>query len=398
MTKTILVTDCHRSSALCILRSLGRKGWRVIAASSHDDAMAFHSRYAAERFVYPAPEHEPEAFIESLLGAIKTYSIDLIIPVTDEAILPLAKNRARFEGLCKLAMPSDKQLELVTDKSQTLELAQSLGVPIPKTRRIASLAEAETAAEEFQFPLVLKPLQSRRYYQDGMKAFKVSYAYDKADLLRQMADYAGLCDVLLQEYHAGEGLGVEMLMWEGKAVAAFQHRRLHEIPITGGASAYRESVALDASLLDYATRLLGALKWSGLAMVEFKCSGDAVWLMEINGRVWGSLPLAVFSGMDFPEQLARLYLSDELPPNLNTNYQRGLRARNLSLDVVWLFSVLRGKKPHPAVKIPSRWQLIPASLGYLNPMIKSDVQSWDDPMPGLRELPQIFRKLFNKLN
>ena len=63
--------------------------------------------------------------------------------------------------------------------------------------------------------------------------------------------------------------------------------------MTGGASSYRESVALDARLLEDSVRLLQALRWTGLAMVEFKVGADGYHLMEINGRVWGSLPLAV---------------------------------------------------------------------------------------------------------
>jgi predicted ATP-grasp superfamily ATP-dependent carboligase len=398
--KTILVTDSHRGSALSILRALGRRGWRVIAASSEQHALGFCSRYAAETLVYPPPENAPQEFTEYLENAVKKYEIDLIIPVTDEVILPLAQNRIIFDGLCKIAMPNDRQLDLVTDKAKTLALAQANSVPIPKTRCISSLKEAEAVAREFQYPVVLKPLRSRLYdAQKGIKAFKVSYAYDAWDLIKQVSDYENLCDVLLQEYHPGEGLGVELLMWEGKAVAAFQHRRLHEVPITGGASSYRESVPLDPELFDYATRLLGALNWSGLAMVEFKRADDAVWLMEINGRVWGSLPLAVLSGMDFPNQLACLYLSENtVSQELNTNYRHAVRSRNLSLDIVWLLSVLRGKRPHPAIRIPSRWQLLPAGLGYLNPLIKTDVQSWDDPLPGLAEMPQIFHKLLRKLN
>ena len=46
------------------------------------------------------------------------------------------------------------------------------------------------------------------------------------------------------------------------------------------------------------------LSYSGLAMVEFRRGPDGVgYLMEVNGRVWGSLPLAVRAGMDFPALL-----------------------------------------------------------------------------------------------
>ena len=60
--------------------------------------------------------------------------------------------------------------------------------------------------------------------------------------------------------------------------------------------------------------------------------------MEINGRPWGSFPLAVRSGMDFPALLADLFLNG--PPqnfdSVNTNYQAGVRSRNLELDLMWI--------------------------------------------------------------
>ena len=42
--------------------------------------------------------------------------------------------------------------------------------------------------------------------------------------------------MLLQEYCAGAGVGVEMLMHEGNCLGVFQHRRLKELPYTGGVS------------------------------------------------------------------------------------------------------------------------------------------------------------------
>ena len=46
---TILVTDTGRGSAISIIRSLGRKGWRVIAADSDPRSLGFQSRYAHEQ-------------------------------------------------------------------------------------------------------------------------------------------------------------------------------------------------------------------------------------------------------------------------------------------------------------------------------------------------------------
>src|SRR5690606_10963377 len=137
--------------------------------------------------------------------------------------------------------------------------------------------------------------------------------------------------------------------------------------VSGGASAFRESVPLDPTLYDYAVRLMSALKWTGLAMVEFKVGKKGARLMEINERVWGSLPLAVHSGMDFPARLASLYLNGHgaSPPAPDTAYTIGLRSRNLELDVVWIATVLRGKRRYPFLKFPPRTAALTALLGML---------------------------------
>ena len=49
-------------------------------------------------------------------------------------------------------------------------------------------------------------------------------------------------------------------------------------------------------------RLLGPLGWHGVAMLEFKqdAAHREVFLIEVNGRFWGSLQLAIAAGVDFP--------------------------------------------------------------------------------------------------
>jgi predicted ATP-grasp superfamily ATP-dependent carboligase len=182
-------------------------------------------------------------------------------------------------------------------------------------------------------------------------------------------------------------------------LAAFQHKRLREVPINGGASALRESVPLDPVMYDYAVRLMGALNWTGLAMVEFKVGAAGAKLMEINGRVWGSLPLAVLSGMDFPGRLAELYLNGQpLNGSLATDYRVGVRARNLELDVLWIAKVLHGKRRYPFLAMPSRRQGLGALVELFNPSYKFDILSLEDPRPGLAELPKIIGRLRGKLH
>src|SRR5215471_15244740 len=102
-TPTILVTDAGRGSAISIIRSLGRRGWRVIAADCDPRSPGFRSCYAAERLLYPPPEAAPRELVATLLRAARDRRVDLIIPVTDAVILPLSESRVEFEALCAVA-------------------------------------------------------------------------------------------------------------------------------------------------------------------------------------------------------------------------------------------------------------------------------------------------------
>jgi hypothetical protein len=143
---------------------------------------------------------------------------------------------------------------------------------------------------------------------------------------------------------------------------------------------------------------LGELEWTGVAMVEFKLGIDGATLMEINGRIWGSLPLAVKSGMDFPARLAELYLSG--PPENGhapeTSYQVGVRSRNLDLEVLWIASALRRKRRFPFLPRPSRRDALAAGLRLLSPADGFDVLSRRDPRPGLAEIAGVASKLRRK--
>lgn len=399
-TPTILVTNASRGSSIAIIRSLGRKGWRVIAADSRSNSPGFYSQYAPENLVYPSPEFAPDKFLNVLLGAARDQRIDLIIPVTDEVILPLSAERSRFEGVSELALPEPNALDRVSNKCETLNLAQRLGIPYPKTLIVHSVEEASKQAADLGWPLVLKPQFSRLYRnQRGIEKFSVSYAQDIDDLATQVSCLEGRCPVLLQEYYSGTGEGVELLMYQGEPIAGFQHRRLREYPLHGGPSAFRESVDVDPQMWGYAVSMLRELNWTGLAMVEFKIGSDGPKLMEINGRVWGSLPLAVLSGMDFPAKLVELYLSG--PPELNNgpdlSYIRGVRARNVQLDILWIASVLGGINKYPFFEMPKRGQGIKALLELFNPAYKDDILTLEDPRPGLVQIPRVFENLYNKV-
>ena len=399
--RTVLVTDAERGAALAIVRSLGRGGHRVVTTSPSERCLGARSRYSNAHAVLPDPRFRANEFVDRLLDLVEEHGVDLVIPVLDRSVHPLAAARARFQDRCILAVPEAEALRAVTDKHATLLLAEELGIAVPRGFLVPASERSgiEEAARELGWPVVVKPCVSETYdpeHGTSRKA-RVSYAAHAEELAHRLDDAEG--SVLVQEFVPGKGVGVELLCENGQARAAFQHVRLAEVPVTGGASAWREGAELEPELLQTSLALARALRWTGLMMVEFKCTADRSVLMEVNGRPWGSLPLACASGMDFPLRWANLLLdhtSENLDPTLDTDYRIGRRTYNPELMLPWFVNVLLGRRRVADVPTPSRSALIPAFLALLDPRQRSDHFAWDDLRPVGTSLALVLSKLGRK--
>ena len=190
---------------------------------------------------------------------------------------------------------------------------------------------------------------------------------------------------LVQEYIPGEGRGVFLLMNQGRVRAAFADRRVHEKPPSGGVSVVSESMALDPRLLAYAQQLLAALKWHGVVMVEFKHDrrdGRAK-LLEINGRFWGSLQLAVDAGIDFPYLLYRMAVDGDVEQAFS--YREGVRLRWWPADLDSLLLRFRNGKGLGGLGEFLKWN---------GNTTRNEIFRWDDPRPALNELSQYAGQAF----
>jgi predicted ATP-grasp superfamily ATP-dependent carboligase len=173
----------------------------------------------------------------------------------------------------------------------------------------------------------------------------------------------------------------------------FAHRRLREKPPWGGVSVLRESTRVDEIAAAYSRTLLNALSWHGVAMVEFKretATGLPV-LMEINGRFWGSLQLAIDAGLNFPLALAQLYLG--MPVTAPPDYRVGIRSRWLLGDLDHLLMRVKspGSKPMGAPTLP---RLIVDFCRFFRRDTYFEVESLSDPRPALHEMRRYAQELF----
>ncbi len=302
------MTDGNTRAALAITRSLGKAGHQVFVGAETENSLAGSSRYCSSSFVYASPLIDAKAAAEQIGRRIRELQAGMLIPVADKTLLPVLLFQAQyFEGV-KIPLPALSTVMQASDKFSLFQTAQRLQIPIPKTVFVNPLPSGLVGMENgVEFPVVIKPARSVFEKNGQLSLAGVAYAYDKKGLLDiiQARQYLRENCFLIQERVLGNGIGYFALLADGKLVAEFSHRRIREKPPCGGVSVYSESIPVRHDVRKYSLSLLQELGWSGIAMVEFKLDGqtDVPKLMEINGRFWGSLQLAIDAGVDFPNLL-----------------------------------------------------------------------------------------------
>jgi protein-tyrosine-phosphatase/predicted ATP-grasp superfamily ATP-dependent carboligase len=366
---------------LTVARSLAGRGIPVdVATHSAWDPVRF-SR--AVRTVHKMPDFfaAPEHFLDSLLSLLASNKYELVVPASDTA---LAAFRRFYEPLSErviLGCPPPAVLDRVLLKDETLQIARQCGVPVPPT---CTLEQARALGEkDLPFPLIAKPSSK---YSEG--SFKTRRLESYRQLIESFDDGDGApSEILVQAYCPGEGVGIETLFHQGRPLVLFQHRRIQEFPYAGGVSVVAVSEPVDRELAQFAERLLAALEWEGPAMVEFRqdrAAGTAA-LMEVNGRLWGSLPLSWLAGVDFPYYCWQLARGETpAPPG---EYRAGLRARWAAGDlqrVAEIFERSRGDASFRRIRWRECGKFFSAFVAGTSDM----VWSRRDPLPAVFELAQ----------
>lgn len=364
----VLVLDEGSRPAIAVVRSLGRKGINVtIATERGEKTPASLSKYVSKRIPYYPYESSSDIFVKRLIANLKENAYDMVIPIGEGTTGMVSKYKDILLQYTNIPVPDHDTWIKAKDKAQTLKVAMDLGIPCPITyfNEVMDVNEIE---EDFKFPLIIKPRMS--YGSLG-----ITYVNTPDEFMNKYNEVRKLFGIpLVQEYipQGYGGYGVSMLFNNGKHRAIFAHKRLREYPITGGPSTLRESIRLEA-IEEYATKILKTLNWHGIAMVEFR--GDPrdmkFKLMEINPRFWGSLPLAIYAGVDFPHLLYNMCIDGDIKPVFN--YRIGVRARWLAGDILWLLSY------------PNK---LKAFIEFLKPEKDTcfDLVSLDDPKPAIGEI------------
>lgn len=394
----VIVLGVDSQIGLAVVRDLGRSGVPVFGIGRSSAAVGLHSRYLRRGYVHGPRDDE-------LLALMNRIAVEdgarFVITVSEGDILFLNRHRAELPSL-DLLIPSEEAMRTVIDKARVYAQAAALGLATPRSFYVAPDGTVPEPLEAADFPVVLKWAEPAniqpRLRAHGLPFHKAEYCHDAGELQGALQRYRPLGRYpLVQGYCPGHGLGQMVYLHQGQPVLRFQHRRLHEWPPEGGYSTLCESLPPEenASLMNRSVRLLQAIGWEGPAMVEYRfdpATGRAV-LMEINGRFWGSLPLAYHAGARFPWLLYNLMGRGQSVEDFD-RYRTGVRCKFLLPDLKRLLRILFQPEriQDRTLKFNRTIELLGFAASLLDPRTRYYVLTLTDPKPFLSELGFLMKR------
>jgi len=367
MASSVLVTEVQSRGGLTIVRSLGQKGIRVVAADKDRLALGFFSRYCSRRLVCPDPVRSPDAYARFVLDELAQHDYDVVVPSLDDSLMSLARRKPEVERLTRFPYLDYELLRYGRDKALTVELARRCGIRVPSTFVVHGPADADRALKDCPLPLIVRPRESAG--SAGLR--RVERADDLWPTCQTVQSEFG--PAIIQEYVPWGGLtyDVDVLMnRDSEARVVFVANRIRTYPPLAGPTSCGQGVEYP-QLVELALALLKEMRWYGPAEVEFRIDprdGQPT-LMEVNPRLWGSMFTATVSGVDFPYLLYRLAMDGDIAPVMT--YRTDMKARYfLTHDILCLLF-------HPRKRSIARsW-----FRDFLDPRTKMLLPSWRDPMP-----------------
>lgn len=347
---TALVTSSRMFFALDEIRKLGRQGHQVFASDTFEQAPGSHSAYVEESLITASPRYETARFLDDLENIVRSCGIEIVVPAFEEAFY-IAKHRARFDPITHLFTSDLDTLIRLHDKARFLELAEGMGLYVPRSIVAETTEELDAATREIG-EFMAKPVYSRGgldlYTNTGPLAGEL-----------RLEDCAPSPEKpwLVQEFLHGKDLCSLSVCHHGRIAAHATY--VHPKTIDGAGGIVFESVEVPETLA-IAQQIVEATRYHGQMSLDFMKTDDGFALIECNPR-----PTAGVTVM--PDELFARALMDGVtgPPEVAPAGQR----RKISV------ALLRD--------MFLNWREIPSDLAELVKAGKELYLQWGDVMPGL---------------
>lgn len=296
-----------------IAKGLKESGLNVSIYGFAYDAMepGIYMKWLFEKsFVMPYPSAGEEAFIERLLYIKAAHGLDVVIPALDAELPLFIKESQKLESFgIRTFLPTEEQFKF-RGKDKLPEVAERIGVKVPKTVVVTSYEELSKAVEEIGFPVMIKGIFYKAY-----KAFNISQATAYFNSIVSEWGYP----VIVQEVVSGEEMNV-VGVGDGEG-GHFGLVGIKKLWITSLGKIWTGVTVRNGALLSAVERFISEFSWRGA--FEFECivNSSDVYLIEINPRFPAWVYFAAGVGVNLPERLLKAAIGEE--PDRSWDYEAG---------------------------------------------------------------------------
>ena len=308
--RALVVEQGYSRGALAAVRALAQAGWQVGVGAPDGRGLASSSRACWRRHAVPAAHQDQAAFLAAVARAVSEGGYQVVFGAGEAEVLTLSEHRDTVPAVVPHA---DHQVVLnALDKARLAEAAVAAGLRVP------ALLAPDSLTDETR-PVVVKARMHARPGQAGapprIDTNVVVGATATRRRVEQITALGGEAQV--QEFLEGHLMAYAAVTTPGgRRVAAQSMQVASRVwPPGAGASCRAVSVPVDPELAGRAAALLAALGWFGLAELQFIVPADGIpRLIDLNGRFYGSLALAVRAGANLPSTWAALATGRDVGP------------------------------------------------------------------------------------
>ena len=263
-------------STLATVRALAASGYASTVAAPGAASVVTASRHCARTVRIPPVGHD--GFKQAVESEVSTGGYLTTLVTADAALLALGVPVGHL-----------------VDKTSLAELARGAGLETPPAELFETGAQLRAAAARQHYPIVVKTVFS------GAPVQRI----DDAAELKGMSDRSG--PLLVQPYLSDRLRSVAGVMWRGRLVAIIHQLYLRTWPRQCGGACAALSTDPVPRLEEGVAKLLEG--FDGIFHAQF--SGD--YLLDLNPRPYGSLPLATRAGVNLPSLYCDLLRGAQAP-------------------------------------------------------------------------------------
>lgn len=299
------------------------------------------------------PEIDTWETVEQIRKASQLFGARILLPLDDASVWVCDRVSTNHDILVAGATGHNTRLAL--NKRNQLEAASEAGFNIPET---AYITKKQDLLKIDQLPVVIKPADAVSERNGKLHKGPIIFCIEREDLARAAneCNYDGT--MMIQTVLSGIGEGIFGFNGPDGVKNWSVHRRIRMVNPLGAGSSACQSLEISDQPIQPAEKMLKKTNWPGMFMIELlRDSKGCLWFMELNGRSWGSMALAVRMGLHYPAWTVMQTLDPSFTPPDSPPWN-SIVCRHLGREIIHVLAVLKGKKTYRLLPNYSRMRTL----------------------------------------